>query len=358
MPPLNTDDEAGRLAALRRYEVLDTAPEAPFDKITLLVKTIFSVPIALVSLVDADRQWFKSKQGLDVCETARDVSFCTHTIRQDEPLIIEDALADPRFADNPLVRGPLNIRFYGGVPLRTPDGYNVGSLCIIDTVPRAFDLAKLEILKSFAAVIVDELELRRIAQKDDLTGALSRRAFIAEAERALSEYGRHATSSALLLLDIDRFKLINDTHGHPAGDSVLRSLAATCMETLRRDDCFGRLGGEEFGILLRKALPADASRCAERFREVIAGMRVRHDPPLSVTASFGVAPCNASYAGTDSWLAAADSALYAAKARGRNRCCLTGDQPPPPTQARPIFETALPDLMTRTGNFVRAYPLK
>ena len=314
--------------------------------------------MALVSLVDADRQWFKSKQGLDVCETARDVSFCTHTIRQDEAFIVEDALADPRFADNPLVTGPLNIRFYAGVPLRTPDGYNVGSLCIIDTVPRSFDIAKLEILKSFGAVIVDELELRRIAQKDHLTGALSRRAFVGEAERALAAYGRHSTPSALILLDVDRFKLVNDTYGHPAGDCVLRTLAGSCMETLRSDDHFGRLGGEEFGILLTKAEPADALRCAERFRQVIAGLRVRHNPPLSVTASFGVAPVSAGHATPEAWLAAADIALYSAKTGGRNRSCLSGEPGATPLAKPLVFETVLPDLMKTDSHFVRAYPLK
>ena len=354
---MKAGDEAARLAALKRYEVLDTAPEAPFDKVTLLLKTIFSMPVVLVSLVDTDRQWFKSKQGFDVCETARDISFCTHTIRQDEAFVVEDALADPRFADNPLVTGPTNIRFYAGVPLRSPDGYNVGSLCLIDTVPRTFDGAKLDILRSFAAIIVDELELRRIAQKDHLTGALSRRAFIAEAERALVTYTRHDAPAAMLLMDIDRFKLVNDTYGHPAGDSVLRSLAAACMASLRSGDYFGRLGGEEFGILLPGAAPPDAARCAERFRRTVAGMRVRHDPPLKVTASFGVSPVEPHYATVEAWLAAADVALYRAKTGGRNRCCLCGEQPTEPVYI-PVFETALPDLSDQTLKFVRAYPLK
>ncbi len=321
-------DEAGRLAALERYGVLDTAAEAPFDKITLLVKTIFSVPIVLVSLVDADRQWFKSKQGLpaDACETPRDISFCGHTIQTADAFVVEDMLADPRFRDNPLVIGPPHVRFYAGVPLRTPDGYNVGSLCINDTVPRSFDMAKLEILKSFAAVVVDELELRLIAQNDHLTGALSRRAFLAEIDKSLLAHGRNRTQSALILLDIDRFKPINDTHGHAAGDSVLRALASGCMDTLRAGDCFGRLGGEEFGILLPQASASDATRCAERFRKLISQLQIRHDPPLSITASFGVAPIDASYMDANAWLAAADTALYAAKALGRNRWCMTGDQ--------------------------------
>jgi hypothetical protein len=144
-------DEAARLAALRRYEILDTLPEAPFDRITGLVKAVFEVPIALVSLIDADRQWLKSCVGMDVSETPREISFCTHTIQRREPMVIANATEDPRFANNPLVTGPPYIASYLGAPLETPDGYNVGSLCAIDTKPRTFSATQIEVMKSFAA---------------------------------------------------------------------------------------------------------------------------------------------------------------------------------------------------------------
>jgi len=129
-------DERGRLEALADYRVLDTPPEPAFDNITGLASSIFRTPIALVSLVDEHRQWFKSRVGLDVAETPREISFCDHAIRADATLVVEDATRDPRFVDNPLVVGEPHVRFYCGVVLRTPEGHGLGTLCLIDRVAR------------------------------------------------------------------------------------------------------------------------------------------------------------------------------------------------------------------------------
>jgi len=157
--PTTPDDEAGRLAALRRYEVLDTPAEDAFDRLTRLATRIFDVPIALVSLVDQDRQWFKSCQGLDLPETPRGVAFCAQAILSDDVTIVPDATEDPRFKDSPLVT-EMGIRFYAGAPLRSPDGYNLGTLCIKDRVPRDLSPDQRETLRDLAAVVVDEMELR------------------------------------------------------------------------------------------------------------------------------------------------------------------------------------------------------
>jgi GAF domain-containing protein len=128
----NPGGESGRLDALYRYEILDTEPEEAFERITRLVKTVLDMPMVVVSLVDLDRQWFKSRQGVTASETPRDISFCTHTIQTPQPLVIPDAHADPRFANSPLVVGEPHIRCYIGVPLRTRDAHNVGALCAMD----------------------------------------------------------------------------------------------------------------------------------------------------------------------------------------------------------------------------------
>jgi len=318
-PKLN--DENGRLAALRRYDVLDSAPEAPFDKITGLIKTILNVPIALVSLVDTNRVWFKSCIGLDVSEAGRDVTFCTYTIQSRAPLIIPDAKRDARFAQNPLVVGPPHLASYAGVPLETPDGYNIGSLCVIDTVPREFAPTQIDMLKSFAGIVVDELELRRLAQVDLLTGAVSRRAFLQEAEKAISGFIRHQRASSLVMLDVDHFKRVNDEHGHPAGDAVLRAIGACITGMSRRNDVFGRLGGEEFAVLLNDAHVEEARLTAERYRQALEGLIIAHTPPLKVTASFGIAELETDCLEAGLWLERADLRLYAAKRAGRNRCC-------------------------------------
>ena len=149
---MDQSSEAARLAALMRLEVLDTEHEPLFDNLIELAARICDVPVALISLVDANRQWFKGCIGLDVSETPRDVAFCDHAIRSDAPLIVPDATQDPRFQDNPLVTGEPGIRFYAGAPLITPDGRRLGTLCVIDFKPRAFDDARAAKLESLAAL--------------------------------------------------------------------------------------------------------------------------------------------------------------------------------------------------------------
>ncbi|WP_150290731.1 sensor domain-containing diguanylate cyclase [Sphingobium estronivorans] len=312
-------DEPARLAALDRYEVLDTPREPGFDRITDLVRSVLGVPISAVSLVDEDRQWFKSLAGLDASETPRNVAFCDYTIRQRAPMVIADAREDARFCDNPLVTGDPNIRSYAGVPLETPDGYNIGSLCAIDTVPREFDPGQIAILHNLAALVVEQLELRRIAERDHLTGALTRRAFLSEMNRAVALFERHQRPASLLLFDIDHFKQINDNHGHPVGDRVIRSIARLCAGLQRPSDSLGRLGGEEFGILLPETGEADAAKAAQRFCEAIAATEIPGTPALRVTVSFGVAEARGDWSTCESWLAVADMALYEAKRSGRNR---------------------------------------
>ncbi|PTE19172.1 sensor domain-containing diguanylate cyclase, partial [Cereibacter changlensis JA139] len=229
-------DEPGRVAALRRYSVLDTPAEQPFDKLTELVRNVLGVSFAAVSLIDEDRQWFKSVAGLSAGETPRDVSFCTHTIKTREPMIIPDATLDARFSKNPLVTGHPKIRSYLGVPLETPDGYNLGALCAIDTAPRTFNASQIEIMKSFAALVLNELELRQIAMSDALTGALTRRGWVAMAEKEMARRLRDGTEAAIIMFDVDHFKAVNDTYGHPAGDGVLRTLSQRCVAELRQGD--------------------------------------------------------------------------------------------------------------------------
>jgi diguanylate cyclase (GGDEF)-like protein len=311
-------DEPARLAALRRYDVLDTPAEPVFDRVTQLVRSILGVPLSAVSLIDTDRQWFKSIDGLDVMETPREIAFCDYTIRDRQPMIVNDAHLDDRFSGNPLVTGNPNIRSYAGIPLETPDGYNIGSLCAIDLAPRSFDPAQIEILKGLAALVVEQLELRRIAERDHLSGAMTRRAFVTELDKAIALFTRHERPASLLLLDIDHFKAINDNYGHPIGDRVIMAIAGCCATLKRPSDSIGRLGGEEFGVLLPETSEEDAARAAKRFCDAIAALEIAHEPPLRVTASFGVAAINTDRTESESWLAAADKALYEAKRNGRN----------------------------------------
>ncbi|MCL4788815.1 MAG: GAF domain-containing protein [Verrucomicrobia bacterium] len=158
-------NETKRLKVLWQYEVLDTVPEEVFDDLTDLAAHICETPIALISLVDEDRQWFKSRLGLSLSETSRDISFCAHAITTDGLLIVPDATKDKRFKDNPLVTGGQKIRFYAGAPLITPDGHALGTLCVLDKKPRALRLEQQQALRVLAHHVMTQLELRRHARE-------------------------------------------------------------------------------------------------------------------------------------------------------------------------------------------------
>lgn len=162
--PLPSNEEA-RLADLHSFDILDTGAEPGFDRITSLAARLFGVPMALVSLVDRNRQWFKSCIGISGKETSRDVAFCAYAIFLDDPLVISDARNDPRFADNPMVTGPPYVRFYAGAPLRTRTGYTVGTLCLVDVEPRELSLTEIATLVDLSRVVVDELELHRLSRQ-------------------------------------------------------------------------------------------------------------------------------------------------------------------------------------------------
>jgi anti-sigma regulatory factor (Ser/Thr protein kinase) len=154
-------NEAERLRALRQYRILDTDPEQAFDDLTLIAAQVCGVPIALISLVDEDRQWFKSRVGIEIRETSRSVSFCAHAILQQGIFTIADASSDPRFSNNPFVQGDPHIRFYAGAPITTQDGYALGTLCVIDYVPRKLTDGQIKALEALERQVAAQLELRR-----------------------------------------------------------------------------------------------------------------------------------------------------------------------------------------------------
>jgi len=324
----NIGGEDARLAALHRYDVLDTQPEEAFDRITRLVKIVLEMPMAVVSLVDRDRQWFKSKQGVKAAETPRNISFCTHTIQGSAPLIVNDAHIDPRFANSPLVIGDPHIRFYVGVPLRSRDGYNVGALCSMDTKARDLSPEQVTVLEDLGRLIVDELELRVQASTDVLTGLMSRRAFTEQGDREVARAKRYGTPLSCALIDADYFKSINDSHGHGVGDLALKHLATICSRELRTSDCIGRIGGEEFAIMLPETELATAMDVSDRLRKIIASSPIEvNGTTINITASIGVAEYTEAMRNFDGLLSNADFAMYDAKNSGRNRvACYLGKE--------------------------------
>jgi two-component system, NtrC family, sensor kinase len=163
-PTPTSSMEAARVAALNRYAILDTEPEQSFDDLVILASYICKTPMAMISLVDSHRQWFKSKVGVEVHETPREISICTHAIQQSDLFIIPDTLEDPRFKDNPLVVNEPHVRFYAGAPLIDEDGFALGTLCVVDRKPRELDEAQKEALKSLRRLALGQMELRQNLQ--------------------------------------------------------------------------------------------------------------------------------------------------------------------------------------------------
>jgi diguanylate cyclase (GGDEF)-like protein len=283
-----------------------------------LAKSIFGVPIAAISLVAEERQWFKASTGLDVQETPRSVAFCHYTIQGSEPYKVENAPENPLFALNPLVTGSPGIRCYMGVPLTTPDGYNIGSLCVIGTEPRWFSPADEAVLQNLGRLVISKLELRMLARRDALTGTLTRRAFEAEVAEnvATPDEGGPGT---LLLFDLDHFKFVNDRFGHPAGDEALRAVAEVLRQECGPMSSLGRLGGEEFAILLSGQGVTPGLACAERVRAGVAALSLPILQGHHLTISAGVAAWEPGLDGFVGWFRRADVALYVAKRGGRNQ---------------------------------------
>ena len=312
--------EEERLTALRSANILDTPPEECFDRITRLARAALQAPMALISLVDRERQWFKSRQGISIEQTHRSISFCSHAVEQDTPLVVPDALLDHRFSENPLVVGGPNIRSYLGAQLKTSNGLNIGTLCILDTRPRCYSGGELAILQDLAQLAMESVKLRLLATTDVLTGCATRRAFEKNAHEDFFLAQQTQKPLSCLLLDIDFFKKVNDVHGHAAGDRVLRKLVSICRPQLRESDYVGRLGGEEFAIILLDTSASMALEIAERLRVLIESeVFSEFGNPFSVTASMGIAEMNDTISKFDELLERADEALYLSKTQGRNR---------------------------------------
>ncbi|WP_426960111.1 putative bifunctional diguanylate cyclase/phosphodiesterase [Muricoccus radiodurans] len=318
------ENEGTRVAALNSYGILDTNDEENFDEIVQLAARLTHSPIALISLVDAERQWFKARYGLRVRETPRDQAFCAHTILQpNHPLAIEDATEDPRFKNNPLVTGDPYIRAYLGVPLVNPEGEALGSLCVIDRKARSFDEGAIRAMKTLARAVTANLELRRAlvqaretALSDQLTGLPNRRATV----KALSAATADRRPVAIIAVDLDHFKETNDGEGHAAGDALLKAAAIRLRESVRSGDTVGRIGGDEFVVVLmdvedRRIVAGIAERIREALhRPVPFGSRL-----LRLGATLGVALAPADADEPEMALRVADEALIRAK-RDRRGC--------------------------------------
>lgn len=318
-PPPQPVDEKERLRRLYGLRILDTPPEERFDRYTRVAKNAFNVPIALVSLIDADRQWFKSKQGLEVSETPREVSFCSHAILNPGLFVVEDTTLDSRFRGNPLVEGPPNIRFYAACPIPAGEGSALGTLCIIDTKARVFTESDRRLLTDLGEIVAEELLTREMATQDELTGALNRQGFMTLAGHAVESAKRQASPLTVAIFDVDDFKTINDSFGHSEGDQALKAVASTLQSSFRTTDVVGRLGGDEFCVLLVGATEEDAKIAVESVRMRLEHSSLESGAPYDVTCSVGFAEYDPAHdAGIADLLKQGDVRMYSEK-RSRRR---------------------------------------
>lgn len=329
-----------RLSALAEYRILDTADDPAFDEIAEVASVICEAPIAVINFIDCDRQWFKSVKGLAVRETPLDVSICVHAILQPGLFVVPDTLDDPRFANNPLVTGDPGLRFYAGALLESRDGYPLGTLCVLDYQPRELNERQLFALQALANQVMAHLELMRThreqkkliaeleavreelaerASTDPLTGLLNRRAFEQRLAQEVALIKRGAPAAAILVLDLDHFKRVNDDFGHQVGDRVLVRFAELCGEVFRQADVVARWGGEEFIVLMPRTTLKQANRAAERVRKQLARIpfKVEAVERLRVTVSIGISELTET-SPPHRAIHAADQMLYRAKKLGRN----------------------------------------
>lgn len=312
------DLERSRIHTLHSLNLLDTAPETEFENIIDLVKASLNAEMAAISLIDSDRQWFKAIRGLEVSETSRSVAFCDHTIRKSDVLAVENTLEDDRFSENPLTIEAPGLRCYLGAPLIMSNGHRIGSMCILGTEPRTFTDAEKGMMRSFAALVVSQIELRQIALTDGLSGLMTRTTFIDQLRATMSRVKVTGIAACLMMVDIDHFKAINDTYGHAVGDRVIQAVATILRANCREEDRAGRLGGEEFGVLLRCIKFEDMRPTAERMRAAVEALTIEEIPSLRITVSMGVAQLDETIVSVTDWLEIADRRLYQAKHKGRN----------------------------------------
>lgn len=287
-PPDIPPDEDARLAELCSLNVLDTIAEERFDRLTRMARRLFGVDVALVSLVDENRQWFKSCAGIELSETPRDISFCGHAILGDGAFVIPDALQDERFADNPMVAGPPHVRFYAGCPLRGPGGRKLGTLCIIDSKPRAFSDEDVEMLVDPALMVEREFSAIEWATVDELTGLSNRRGFMMLAQHSLLLCLRQNIPAALVFIDLDYLKQVNDQLGHAEGDWVLVTFAQHLMKAFRSSDVVARLGGDEFLVLLTNHSKAAAESAMARLQQALDATNEAEARGYDISFSYGL----------------------------------------------------------------------
>lgn len=341
---LRSNDETARLQALRRYNVQNTPPEQNIDRLTAITARLFNMPVACLTLVYKDTVCFHACSGIAMPAAKRKGSLWAYTLESLEPFVVPDLQRDLRFSDSPLVSDPFHFRFYAGVPLQTPEGYRIGTLSVLDYQPRSFPAEHEADLMGLAQMVMNQLELRLSTQliktevsrrksaeektkhltyHDRLTGLPNRMLLLDRLTMMIVQSRRLNSAFAVLVLDLDRFKVVNDSLGHHIGDQILLGVAERLSDTVRAIDTVARLGGDEFVILLPDVQNND------QVEQIADRIFVAMKPPFQidgheffVTTSIGASVYPLDGEDADTLIKNAEIALYRVKNAGRNACHL------------------------------------
>ena len=312
--PEISKNETSRISELHSLNILNTHQEKRFDRITRVASKVFQVPIALVSLVDENRLWFKSAIGLTDRESPREHSFCGEVILNNKIIIVENAHEDERYKDNSLVLSDPEIQFYAGCPLRTVKGNNLGTLCLLDRKPRKLSRQQISILKDLALMVERELELTKLAIMDELTQIPNRRGFKKLAEQSLNLSRRSGLPSTLVYFDLDNFKSVNKKYGRTEGDKVLMIFASNINKISRDSDIFARLGSDEFVILFIDTPKRLIEKVLLRFKDYLNRHLKLNSLNYDITYSYSAIEfMQSKHAGVDDMLLDADELMLLSK---------------------------------------------
>ncbi|MBI5090375.1 MAG: sensor domain-containing diguanylate cyclase, partial [Actinobacteria bacterium] len=319
-------DEHQRLRALHDLRVLDTPADARFDAIVVRAASLCHVPMAAITLIDAERQWTKAAVGLARRDAAREAACCSHVVTGRDVVVVPDTTADPRFCDIDLVVGAPGVRFYAGAPLVSASGHAIGALCVLDRVPRSLEPWQVEVLELLArqavsqmhldaievdhAGALDDLDVARrnltfLTSHDAMTGLANRQALLRALDDLAGANRSGTATSALLVIDIDHFRDVDDELGHDVGDRVLVTVADRIHLGCRGDDLVARLAGDQFAVLMPTAGVLGPESLARRLLHAIAAPIEFHGATVSVTASIGIARWDAAVRSGDELLRSA-----------------------------------------------------
>lgn len=282
-------DEYNRVEKLRALNILDTSAEERFDRLTRLTKRIFKADISIITLIDSDRQWFKSTTATQAfpSELSRDISFCAHTILEEGVLVVEDATKDARFKGNPIVVNDPKIRFYAGYPLRMNDGSALGALCVLDTKPRRFSADDRQILEDLGAMAEQEIAVVRSSTLDELTKIANKRGFLELTSHSYLSAKRKGVQSSVLLFSLNNLERVNEKLGQAEFKRALLSFKDLLQEVFRDSDILGRIDNNEFAVFMQESDDASAKAAIVRLFNAVEKINDEAEQAYSIQFSAG-----------------------------------------------------------------------